>query len=205
MPYDTIDSLPGSTDKMPSRAKHIWRAAFNSAYDKYHDESRAFAIAFAAVKNAGYSQGKDGRWHKVKKALSDVTTHVMALDVVEKRDADHVVFGYSSIAIKRDGEPMIDLQGDLIDIEDLAEAVYAYVEESRQGGEMHAGEATSTLIESMVFTPEKLAKMGIPPGTVPCGWWTGYRVSDATFARIQEGSRLMFSIEGQAIREPIEE
>jgi hypothetical protein len=73
----------------------------------------------------------------------------------------------------------------------------------RAGGEMHAGEADSVLIESMVFTPDKLAKMGIPEGVVPYGWWVGYQVTPALFAKVKEGTRLMFSIEGTAAREPL--
>jgi hypothetical protein len=66
---------------------------------------------------------------------------------------------------------------------------------------MHQGDADNVLIESMVFTPEKLDKMGIAAGTVPLGWWVGYQVSPALFAKVKDGSRLMFSIEGTAVKE----
>ena len=71
-----------------------------------------------------------------------------------------------------------DFQGDMIDPETLEKAVYDYVEESRDGGEMHKRLGVATLIESIVFTKEKMSALGIPDGTIPEGWWVGFRVSD---------------------------
>ena len=64
-----------------------------------------------------------------------------------------------------------DFQGDMIDPETLEKAVYDYVEESRDGGEMHKRLGVATLIESIVFTKEKISanlfiirtKEGKPP------------------------------------------
>lgn len=65
MPYDSVEELPESvTDNVPEHAQEIYKEAFNSAWDQYdHDESRAHAVAWSAVKR-DYEKGEDGRWHR---------------------------------------------------------------------------------------------------------------------------------------------
>jgi len=48
----------------------------------------------------------------------------------------------------------------------------------------------------MVFTPEKIEKMGIPANTVPLGWWIGTKVDDATWAEYTAGRMTTFSVHG---------
>ena len=65
MPYERVSDIPASVRRnLPGHAAAIWRSAFNSAYAKYHSDSRAAKIAWAAVKNAGYHKGKNGEWTK---------------------------------------------------------------------------------------------------------------------------------------------
>lgn len=68
---------------------------------------------------------------------------------------------------------------------------------------MHAGAAQSELIASIVLTSEVQKALGIPDATVPQAWFVGFEVPPETFAKVKEGSRLMFSIEGEAAREEI--
>ena len=76
----------------------------------------------------------------------------------------------------------------------------------REGGEMHERGGCAVLIESMVFTKEKQAALGLPEGTVPEGWWIGFYVTDDdVWEKVKSGEYPMFSIEGEAIREPVEE
>ena len=44
---------------------------------------------------------------------------------------------------------------------------------------MHIRGGVARLIESAVFTKEKMEAMGIPEGTLPTGWWIGFQVTDA--------------------------
>ena len=43
---------------------------------------------------------------------------------------------------------------------------------------MHERGGEAVLIESVVFTEEKMKAMGIPAGTLPVGWWIGFKVLD---------------------------
>ena len=57
------------------------------------------------------------------------------------------------------------------------------------------------MIESMVFTKEKAAALGIPEGTMPEGWWVGFEVTDdEVWKKVKDGTYKMFSIEGTAQR-----
>ena len=52
----------------------------------------------------------------------------------------------------------------------------------------------------MVFTPEKIEKMGIPAGVVPSGWWIGTKVDDTTWAEYKAGRLKAFSVHGKGVR-----
>jgi cation transport regulator len=55
MPYHDISELPkAQTDQYSTHQKEAFLKAFNNAYKEYaHDESRAFAVAHHAAKQAG--------------------------------------------------------------------------------------------------------------------------------------------------------
>ena len=113
-------------------------------------------------------------------------------------------FGWASIVTK-DGSPVVDKQGDYISIEDLEEAAYTYVHKSRVGGDMHKrdGDAphhVSDMIESIVFTPEKIRALELPEN-FPEGWWVGYQIHDPqVWAEVRKRGRTGFSIHGRGIR-----
>lgn len=66
---------------------------------------------------------------------------------------------------------------------------------------MHERGGAAVLIESVVFTEEKTQAMGIPPGTLPVGWWIGFKVLDEdVWEKVKDGTYRMFSIEGEAER-----
>lgn len=116
-----------------------------------------------------------------------------------------VALGWAYVAKTADGQPVVDHSGDTdVDPQNLEDVAFDYVLHSREGDEMHTEKVTSRLVESVVFTPEKLAKMGIAEGTVPLGWWVGFRIdSDATWAKVKDGSLRAFSVFGSGEREPI--
>jgi len=125
----------------------------------------------------------------------------LSIPITKADDVTQCVFGWASIAVTKTGESLVDLQGDVIDIYDLEQAFYEYVKASGELNFHHTGAIRGQLIEAMVFTPEKLTKMGIPPGMVPLGAWVGYHLPDrADYQQAREEGLLMFSIEGMAER-----
>ena len=88
-----------------------------------------------------------------------------------------------------------------MDPEELENAAYQFVELYREGGEMHERGGCAVLIESVVFTKEKMSAIGIPSGTLPEGWWIGFKVTDEkVWSKVKSGEYSMFSIEGNADR-----
>lgn len=128
---------------------------------------------------------------------------------ISKVDSDkRQVFGWASI-IEMDGKPVVDLQGDYMDVDTIEKAAYDYVQNSRKGGNQHerVGEIAkhvSDLVESFVITDEKKKQMGLPEST-PTGWWVGFKVNDDdTWEQVKSGKRKEFSIHGSGVRKNIE-
>ena len=121
---------------------------------------------------------------------------------IAKSDDDKMLaFGWANGSIRTDGEVIEDWQEDIVEPEELEQAAYRFVELYREGGEMHERGGAAVLVESVVFTEEKMEAIGIPPGTLPVGWWIGFKVLDASvWEKVKEGTYSMFSIEGEAER-----
>ncbi len=140
---------------------------------------------------------------------------------VSKIGDEGLVFGYANVSIaKNDGGLISDTQNDSITPEELEKAAYGFLLHSGEADAMHRGPAIGRCVESVVFTPEKLRKLATDPttGTVdeaahaalqkalPPRWWVGFQIDDpAAFAKVKSGEYAMFSIAGQADREPIVE
>lgn len=121
------------------------------------------------------------------------------VDLAKMADDNHLVFGWANISINADGEVPLDWQGDITSPSVLEKAAYQYVLKYRTMGEMHKGEATGYMVESCMFTKEKMKAMGIPEGIVPEGWWIGFYVpDDDVVVKIKSGEYKMFSIQGKA-------
>jgi hypothetical protein len=128
---------------------------------------------------------------------------------ISKMDEDkRQVFGWCSLTTV-DGKPVVDLQNDYISIEEIEKSAYDYVRSSRKGGDMHARVGadpvhTSDMIESVIVTPEKLRKMGVPEESISkvhTGWWVGFQVNDdAQWQKVKSGERAGFSIHGKGAR-----
>lgn len=153
--------------------------------------------------------GDEPQWSEAQATpVEQQWTEVAAMDFTVRKvdESKNLVFGWASVAVQKDGTVVEDSQGDLIDPADLEDAAYAFTLNYREGDEMHTEEVKAHLVESVVFTPEKLEKLGLPPASLPTGWWTGFYIPDnAVFAKVQDGTYAMFSIGGMAQREKAEE
>ena len=192
MPYASNAELPAAVrNALPAAAQSVFRNVVNSQEERGLSTERAFASAWAALKTQGWVKGDGDKWHKVEKVLKFDTER-------------QYVFGWASVAITKDGHQVEDLQGDLIDIDDLEEAAYQFALDYRSTGIMHKGETVGQMIESFMVTPDKLEAMGLPPDALPQGHWVGFHIPDAeVFSKIKDGTYSAFSIQGDAIREEV--
>lgn len=136
-------------------------------------------------------------------------------------DDQCLVFGYANVSVSKatakgeGGEQFYDLQKDSIPPEELERAAYDFVLHFRESDEMHEGPAIGHLVESMVFTPEKLEKLCTDPTTgevnqstltlmkeaLPPRWWVGFKLNKSAYSGVKSGKYKMFSIAGEAERE----
>lgn len=122
-------------------------------------------------------------------------------DIRKTDDERMLAFGYASVAVKSDGETVVDSQDDIIEPGTLETAAYDYVMNSRDGAVMHQKRGIARLVESFLVTPEKLQKMGLAADALPQGWWVGFKVDDpAVWKRVKNGELRAFSIGGTARR-----
>ncbi len=127
------------------------------------------------------------------------------LRVIKSNDDKRLVFGWANVSVRVDGEQIVDWQQDAIDTADLENAAYEYVANFGTAGELHRRGGVGRVIESIVFTKEKADALGIPPDALPEGWWIGFKITDdEVWEKIKSGEYSMFSIEGKAVREPME-
>ena len=115
------------------------------------------------------------------------------------------VFGWAYVAKNADGTQVVDVSGDVIeDPDELERAAAKFVTDYRKGRYNHTGEQVATLIESTVFTPDKVEKLGIPPGILPTGWWVGFQIhDDGVWKQIVDGKVRALSLGGSGKRSPL--
>lgn len=134
----------------------------------------------------------------------EIIHHTLHIAITKSDDVAQMVYGWASVAVAKSGEPLVDLQGDIIDIDDLEQAFLEYAKDSRALNFMHEGPQRGTLVELFIATPEKLEKLGLAPDALPLGAFVSYYIPDAAdYAQAKTDGLLAFSIEGTAIREPV--
>jgi len=137
----------------------------------------------------------------------DVVEFDMSAEVSKADTPRQMVFGWAQIATDAEGKTLVDKQGDFIDDPtELEDAAYDFVLHSRDGGEMHIRKGVSRMVESFVSTEEKQRAMGIPAGTLPVGWWVGFKVDDTeVWKGVVEGKYPMFSVHGRGVRKAVDD
>lgn len=120
------------------------------------------------------------------------------------------VFGWA-YTFTKDGEPVVDHSGDVIDNDEaigaFEDAFAEYVKEHRTGDLDHTDFGVSRLIEAFVLTKDKAEMMGIDADRE--GAWVGYEIDRSTEAGkrawdlVKSGERPAFSIVGAGTRKAI--
>lgn len=123
---------------------------------------------------------------------------------IEKTTDQGLVSGWANVAVNADGTIPLDWQGDIIRPEVLEKAAIDFMLNYRESGEMHRGSSIGVVVESIVFTKDKQAALGIPEGVVPEGWFITVKIEDNdVFEKVKSGKYRMFSIQGHGNRVPV--
>ena len=132
-----------------------------------------------------------------QKNMSITTT----FKVAKANDSEGLVSGWANVAVNADGSLPLDWQDDIIRPETLEKAAINFMMDYRSSGAMHEGDSKGIVVESIVFTKEKQAAIGIPEGTIPEGWFITVKILDpVVFEQVKNGTFKMFSIQGHAKR-----
>ena len=134
----------------------------------------------------------------------DDTRDLSVMFNITKSTEEGLVSGWANVAVQADGSLPLDWQDDIIEPETLERAAINFMLEYRESGVMHEGEAKGIVVESIVFTKDKQAAIGIPPGVVPEGWFITVKLFDpALREQVKNGTYRMFSIQGKAKRKKL--
>lgn len=197
--YVVTRTLPDSVKAiLPSAAQEIFTIYLNLSVDNGFSEERAFIFAWKKLMADGWEKAADGTWFKVERG--DII-----FKVGEMNEEKRLVFGWASMSKTKTGESIVDTQGDIIQPDELEKGAYLFVKNSRVASEMHEKMGVGRLVESMVFTKEKQAALGIPEGQMPIGWWVGFEVDADIFEKVKDGTYSAFSIGGRGQRKEIED
>lgn len=113
-----------------------------------------------------------------------------------------LVYGWGSV-MTEGGTPLVDLQHDVIDAEDMRETAHDFIRGDRTLGRMHSVMGVGEVVESIVLTKDIQQALGIDLGME--GWFVGVKVTDEdTWKRIVKGEFRMFSIGGSGERVPLD-
>lgn len=129
---------------------------------------------------------------------------VEAHGVISKMDEErHHIFGWAYVTHDKDGNVVVDKSGEFVDdYEEIEKAAYHFVVNSRAGDMDHTNLKSAEMIESMVFTPEKIEKMNLPAGSVPTGWWVGFHIPDDDDWE-EAKKRKAFSVHGKGMKKAV--
>lgn len=171
------------------------------------DPEKAKKFIMRRAKALGQEELIPTEWLKKDDVVDAPTVYgsgqILKADTIED---EHLVFGWAQV-IEVGGKTLIDRQNDFIDSEaELEKAAYDYMLECRIAKDNHDpdGVVVSKAVESVVFTTEKIQKMGLPDD-FPRGWWVGFKVEDeAVWEGIKKDEYTGFSIHGTGLREEVE-
>lgn len=165
-----------------------------------------FAISFdkevaKPLKEPGSADTVDEENVKMKDVPERFSAAVKFAKIEEVSEDQRLVGGWFSVV--HDGEnPVVDHQGDLIELDDLRKAVHEFVK-VRVGKSMHEGEQVADLVEVVIVDDTLRKALGAPKG--PTGAWAVWKVNDdETWKKIKNGDLAAFSIGGSGVRIPID-
>lgn len=73
-PYRTVKSLPPRVkNNLDSDLQRVFLRVFNNAYKQYHDDTRAFKVAWSVIRRIA-RKGKDGKWHRKRRRANGKLT-----------------------------------------------------------------------------------------------------------------------------------
>lgn len=121
--------------------------------------------------------------------------------VLKADDDRRMVYGWASV-ITKNGEVVVDTQGDSIEPQELEKATTAFMSDVRKAQEMHNPGVKGMVVHSFPMIADIAKSLGIECDQE--GWIVGVQVSDeVTWQKVKSGELRAFSIGGAGRREEV--
>lgn len=130
-------------------------------------------------------------------SVSELTkTKEDPVKILKFDEEQRVIYGFASV-VSVNGEPLVDLHGDVISSKTMEKAATEFMLGTRKGLTMHSGGQTTTIVHSMPLTKEVMDALGI--SSEKEGWAIAVKVhDDQTWQEAKSGKFTGFSIGGRA-------
>lgn len=130
--------------------------------------------------------------HTVMEKSDNISSTV---NIIKADDEQRIVWGWASVATEN-GEPVFDVHGDHIPMEELTKASVDFMRNYRVGKTEHVGKQTSEVIALLPLSKSLADALGIQTNRE--GLIVGFKVHDeATWSGIKSGDLPAFSIGGR--------
>lgn len=205
-PKSTPKEIAGHHGHKPHGPSILWPALYEHLRAKGMTKGKAAAISNSAWKKHRAKVPTNTPTSARGVAKRNTVEHAEA-EIVCKDDEQQTVFGWAYITHDTLGELNVDGSGEFIDdTGELEKMAYGFVLKARTGDANHDNVVKSTMIESMVFTPEKIDAMGLQKGDLPVGWWTGWKIHDKdVWDDVKKRKLTSFSIYGRSTKKDVTE
>lgn len=177
-----VQDAHGQAYYMPGKSREEYMAYYqpDMNMDEPSEEKDAMSLAIEAIIGAVMNKSVEGQILKVD-------------------EEQRIIYGWASVSTEK-GEPVVDLQGDVIHMSTLEKATNEFMEHVRVGKTMHVGDQTGMIIHSMPLSNEIAKALGIQSDLE--GWIVGYKVyDDEVWKMVKSGELRAFSIGGRAMKE----
>jgi len=120
----------------------------------------------------------------------------------EKADVTgRYVRGWANV-VEIDGEPVVDVQGDIIAMDEMRKAAHDYISNAREAKAMHDGDRIGDVVESVIIDDDFAKVHGVTHNKR--GWWIGMEIHDPKAREnVRTGRWRSFSIGGSGKRTEI--
>ena len=191
---DAIKQQPGVPDV------HDQTALGNQSERRRRQRRQAIREAAARAKTPDSSDVPTDTGTGAGKAWS------IPIEIRKAEPERQMIFGWASVVAKN-GQYVVDKQGDIIPIHELENAVLNYMLESRDHGIMHDQKGTGKLVMSFLTTPEYMDAFGLTQRDDQIGWIGGWKIEDpALWEAHKRGLLPELSIGGSSMPfEPVDE
>ena len=136
-------------------------------------------------------------------SISKAKREDFCLQIEKAAASGKYVAGWASV-IEVDGQPVTDIQGDVIGMDELRKSAHTYVTKARAAKVMHDGAIIGEVVESVLIDGDFAKCHGITHGKR--GWWIAMAIADPDVQKqVRAGIFKGFSIGGSGERKPIVE